>query len=76
MGGTHYGLHDDEFRALPTNASSIIDLLEEGGISWASYQENMPYDGYSGFNYTQENYLTGEGDYTVRRIAPVATLAH
>ena len=29
--------------------STIVDLLEAKGISWAEYQENMPYDGFQGF---------------------------
>lgn len=29
--------------------STVIDLLEEKNISWATYQENMPSDGYQGF---------------------------
>jgi Phosphoesterase family len=29
----------------------VVDLLEEKDISWASYQENMPTDGFGGFRY-------------------------
>lgn len=29
--------------------STVIDLLEEKNISWASYMENMPSDGFQGF---------------------------
>lgn len=29
--------------------STVVDLLEKAGISWAEYQENMPTDGYPGF---------------------------
>ena len=29
----------------------MVDLLEQQGISWATYQENMPTDGFGGFRY-------------------------
>jgi Phosphoesterase family len=29
--------------------STVVDLLEAKNISWASYQENIPFDGYEGF---------------------------
>jgi uncharacterized protein YkwD len=32
---------------IPQNASTIVDLLEAKNVSWASYQENMPYDGFT-----------------------------
>ncbi|GAA5873818.1 hypothetical protein JCM1840_002080 [Sporobolomyces johnsonii] len=62
--GSFWGMGDDNFYAFPKNASTIVDLLEAKNISWASYQESMPFDGYTGFNYTQANYLTGSGNYT------------
>jgi hypothetical protein len=31
--------------------STIVDLLEAKNISWASYEENLPWDGYTGFKY-------------------------
>jgi hypothetical protein len=43
-----------DFYALPTNVSTIVDLL--GDIGWATYQENMPYSGFSA-DYRQPNYL-------------------
>lgn len=72
--GDFFGMHDDAFYAFPKNTSSIADLLEAKNISWASYQENMPYDGYTGFNYTEQNYLnTSAGEYTyyVRKHSPL-----
>jgi hypothetical protein len=32
-----------------TSISTVVDLLEAKNISWASYQENIPFDGYEGF---------------------------
>lgn len=31
-----------------SNVSSIVDLLEDRGISWGAYLETMPYTGYTG----------------------------
>ncbi|KAI1786921.1 phosphoesterase family-domain-containing protein [Ganoderma leucocontextum] len=64
VGGDFFGAASDPFFHIPQNISTVVDLLEEKNISWASYQENMPYDGFTGFNYTEKNYLTGNGTYT------------
>ncbi|KAJ6615801.1 phosphoesterase family-domain-containing protein [Mycena sp. CBHHK59/15] len=56
IGGDFFGMHDDNMYHIPSNISTVIDLLEEKGISWATYQENMPADGYYGFSYTATNY--------------------
>ncbi|KAH9164033.1 hypothetical protein EDB89DRAFT_2078302 [Lactarius sanguifluus] len=37
--------------------SIIVDLLEAKNISWASYQENLPSDGFEGVNFFSTNYL-------------------
>ncbi|KAK4047080.1 hypothetical protein OIV83_005643 [Microbotryomycetes sp. JL201] len=63
VAGDFFGMADDKFYAIPSNVSTVVDLLEAKNVSWASYQENMPYDGFTGFNYTEENYLTGSGNY-------------
>jgi acid phosphatase len=45
-GGDYFGLDGDPFTAVPENVSTIVDLLEDKGISWGFYQEDMPYTGY------------------------------
>lgn len=57
VGGDFFGLADDNLYNIPQNISTVVDLLEAKNISWASYQESMPYDGFQGFNYTSKNYL-------------------
>jgi hypothetical protein len=32
-------MQNDNFNQIPGNVSSIIDLLEDKGISWSQYQE-------------------------------------
>ena len=60
VGGDYFGMDNDNFNALPQNISSIVDLLEDKGISWAEYQEDMPYTGFEGFQYLSR---TGGQDY-------------
>ncbi|EGN92691.1 hypothetical protein SERLA73DRAFT_116988 [Serpula lacrymans var. lacrymans S7.3] len=66
-GGDFWGLYDDNFEAVPTNISTVVDLLDQKAISWSSYQENMPTDGYEGFNYTNSDGYT----YYVRKHNPL-----
>ncbi|KAI0033321.1 phosphoesterase family-domain-containing protein [Vararia minispora EC-137] len=65
VGGDFFGLFGDEFIHIPSNVSTVVDLLEAKNISWASYQENMPTVGYFGYNYTSVDYLdAGADNYT------------
>jgi hypothetical protein len=56
-----FGLNGDPFIAIPQNVSSIVDLLEDKGISWSLYQEDLPYSGFQGFAWV--NQKTGANDY-------------
>ncbi|PFH57372.1 hypothetical protein XA68_15147 [Ophiocordyceps unilateralis] len=51
----------------PANVSTVIDLLESKDISWALYQEDMPFSGYEGNDFF--NLQDGSNDY-VRRHNP------
>ncbi|KAJ6187564.1 hypothetical protein N7519_002472 [Penicillium mononematosum] len=56
-GGDTFGMDNDDFKQIPENISSIADLLDTKHISWAEYQEHIPYAGFQGYNYSnQENY--------------------
>ncbi|KAG6330344.1 hypothetical protein ID866_8745 [Astraeus odoratus] len=56
-GGDFFGLASDDLVFIPSNISTIADLLEQKDISWGEYQENMPTDGYPGFTFTNpDNY--------------------
>lgn len=68
VGGDYFSLNDDRFIALPSNVSTVVDLLDTKGISWAEYQEHMPYTGFQGFNYS--NQQTFANDY-VRKHNPL-----
>ncbi|KAH7883978.1 phosphoesterase family-domain-containing protein [Phlebopus sp. FC_14] len=66
-GGDFWGLASDNMEAIPSNISTIADLLDQKNISWSEYQENMPTDGYGGFNFTNPDNYT----YYVRKHNPL-----
>lgn len=53
-------MNNDNLNHVPENISSVVDLLEERGISWAEYQEDMPTTGFPGF---QQLNVDGANDY-------------
>ncbi|KAG6860433.1 hypothetical protein C0995_011201 [Termitomyces sp. Mi166 len=67
-GGEYFGIDNDNLLNLPTNVSSIADLLDDKKISWGEYQEDMPFTGFTGFQYL--NPTTGQNDY-VRKHNPL-----
>lgn len=69
ISGDYYGINHDDMIAIPSNVSTIVDLLEAKGISWGAYQEDMPYTGFQGFDY--RNQQTGANDYVRKHNPPV-----
>ncbi|KAL4779598.1 phosphoesterase family-domain-containing protein [Aspergillus varians] len=56
-GGDTFGMDNDDFQRVPANVSTVVDLLDTKYISWGEYQEHMPYPGFQGHNYSnQETY--------------------
>ena len=41
-GGDYFGMADDGFYAIPSNYTTIVDLLEPKGLTWRAYQEDAP----------------------------------
>lgn len=66
ISGDYYGINHDDQIAIPSNVSTLVDLLEDKGISWAEYQEDIPSVGFQG-NY--KNPKTGANMY-VRKHNP------
>jgi acid phosphatase len=62
-------MDNDEFHAIPANISTIVDLLDTKGISWGEYQEDLPYAGYQGFNFSYGG-ISAHSDY-VRKHNPL-----
>ncbi|KAI1196463.1 phosphoesterase family-domain-containing protein [Nemania serpens] len=46
IGGDYWGLDHDDVVRIPSNVSTVVDLLEPGRISWRGYFEGIPGPGY------------------------------
>ncbi|KAI5845263.1 phosphoesterase family-domain-containing protein [Morchella snyderi] len=68
VAGDYFGINNDDANTLPANVSCIADLLDARGVSWGSYQEDMPYAGFTGDEY--RNPLTKANAY-VRKHNPL-----
>ncbi|KAF9575758.1 hypothetical protein BGW38_008188, partial [Lunasporangiospora selenospora] len=42
IGGDYYGLNNDRTVSIPANYTTIVDLLEPKGLTWKTYQEDLP----------------------------------
>ncbi|KAJ5432293.1 uncharacterized protein N7458_011449 [Penicillium daleae] len=60
VGGSTFGVADDNTHYISSSTKTIVDLLEGAGVSWSLYQEDMPY---SGFEANYANQKTGANDY-------------
>ncbi|KHO00151.1 acid phosphatase [Metarhizium album ARSEF 1941] len=67
IAGDYFGMENDDFTRSPRNISTVIDLLDTKDISWAHYQEDMPFSGFEGNSY--RNRKNGANDY-VRKHNP------
>ncbi|KLU86701.1 acid phosphatase [Magnaporthiopsis poae ATCC 64411] len=55
--GDHFGMDSGDYFRFPEGISTVVDLLDTKNVSWAAYQEHLPYAGYQGFNFSnQETY--------------------
>lgn len=68
-GGDNFGMDNDQFWQVDGNVSTITALLEDKGITWGSYQQDMPYTGYEGYNWLNEQ--TQANDYVRKHNPPV-----
>ncbi|KAI1001802.1 hypothetical protein K3495_g6400 [Podosphaera aphanis] len=48
VGGDYFGLDNDNFTRIPSNVSTIVDLLDTRNIDWRGYFEDQPGPGYMG----------------------------
>ncbi|KOS18495.1 putative acid phosphatase [Escovopsis weberi] len=64
--GDHFGCNSDDMLFVHENISTIVDLLEDAGISWSSYEEDLPFSGAEGFKYDS---LVTKGSSDVRKHA-------
>ncbi|KAI6375411.1 hypothetical protein MCOR25_002977 [Pyricularia grisea] len=54
VAGDNFGMDHDDFFRFPENISTVVDLLDTKKISWGEYQEDMPYAGFQGFNFSNQ----------------------
>ncbi|KAJ7302138.1 phosphoesterase family-domain-containing protein [Mycena albidolilacea] len=74
IGGDFFGMHDDNMYHIPSNITTVVDLLEDKDISWATYQENMAADAFYGFTFSAPNYASPDSapyPYYVRKHNPL-----
>lgn len=57
VAGDTFGMDHDDFISFPSNISTVVDLLDTKGISWGAYQEDLPYPGFQGFNFSNQQTL-------------------
>jgi phospholipase C len=52
IGGNFFGIQDDApYTTHTINAPSVADQLEAAGLTWKTYQQSLPYAGYTGFTF-------------------------
>jgi acid phosphatase len=54
VAGDYFGINHDDYLEIPKNISTIADVLDAGKISWGEYQEDMPYTGYTPFEWVNQ----------------------
>ncbi|KAK6380610.1 hypothetical protein LTS17_004810 [Exophiala oligosperma] len=67
-GGDTFGMQNDDFNSVPADIATVADLLDTKQIAWGEYQEHIPYAGFQGFNYSNQE--TFANDY-VRKHNPL-----
>ncbi|KAI1340162.1 phosphoesterase [Xylariaceae sp. FL0016] len=60
--GDDFGLNHDSYIVINKNVSTIVDLLEDKGISWVDYNQGLEYTG--SLNYTHDDAV--EGNYALK----------
>ena len=55
VGGSYFGSYDNSYRLLPESVPTVADLLETKDISWGEYQEDQPFTGFTGYNYSRQS---------------------
>jgi hypothetical protein len=48
VGGSTHGVWADWFFRISRKYRTLVDLLDDKGVSWGLYQEDMPYTGFQG----------------------------
>ncbi|KIL63817.1 hypothetical protein M378DRAFT_650193 [Amanita muscaria Koide BX008] len=57
VAGTNFGINDDGYYDIPANESSVFDLLENKGLKWKAYNEDIPDSGYTAYSANNGSYV-------------------
>ncbi|SRR6266550_3113521 len=57
VAATNFGITDDDYYDIPANETSIFDLLEQKGLSWKTYNEDIPAAGWTGYANANSTYF-------------------
>lgn len=57
VAGSDFGIADDDYYDIPANETTIFDLLENKGLSWKAYNEDIPAFGWTGFANPNGSYV-------------------
>lgn len=49
VGGSNYGITNDDYYNIPASVPTIVDLLEKKGLTWKEYQQDIPAVGFTGY---------------------------
>lgn len=58
VGGSNYGINNDDYYNIPANVPTVVDLLEKKGLTWKVYQQDIPSVGFTGYkagNYVRKH---------------------
>lgn len=57
VAGTNFGIIDDDYYDIPANETSVFDLLEQKGLTWKAYNEDIPAAGWTGYTNANGTYV-------------------
>lgn len=57
VAGSNLGIIDDDYYDIPVNQTSVFDLLEQNGLTWKAYNEDIPAAGWTGYSNDNGTYV-------------------
>ncbi|OHE97233.1 phosphoesterase [Colletotrichum orchidophilum] len=69
VSGDYLGMQNDNFNRADRNVSTVFDLLDQKKVSWSTFQEDLPYSGFEGMAWV--NQQNGANDYVRKHNPPI-----
>ena len=57
VAGSDFGIADDDYYDIFANETTIFDLIENKGLTWKAYNEDIPAAGWTGFSTNNGSYV-------------------